>query len=66
MNFKHGHAAASGKTDESARDWLARVLPMLATRVRHPGCHKYAFGLDRAARRALPASLPYPKRREAA
>lgn len=32
-------------------------------RKRHPGNHKYAWGLCPAVRRALPASRPYPKLR---
>jgi hypothetical protein len=40
---------------------LASALVVATRRVRHPGNHKYAWGLARSARRALPASLPYPK-----
>jgi hypothetical protein len=46
--------------------WLGEWLPRLTRTVRHPGNHRYAFPLWRPARRALPASLPYPKLREAA
>lgn len=41
---------------DNLRAWLARWLPQ-----RHPGNYRYAWGLQRAARRGLPASLPYPK-----
>jgi hypothetical protein len=43
--------------------WLSRALPLVTRPRRHPGNHKYVFGLDRATRRALPASLPYPRLR---
>ena len=33
----------------------------LGLRVRHKGNHKYAWPLNVAIRRQLPASLPYPK-----
>ena len=49
-------------TDASARtEWLNSSLQLLATRVRHKGNHKYAWPLNVAIRRQLPASLPYPK-----
>ena len=49
-------------TDASARtEWLNSSLQSLATRVRHNGNHKYAWPLNAAIRRQLPASLPYPK-----
>jgi hypothetical protein len=49
-------------TDASARtEWLNSSLQSLATRVRHKGNHKYAWPLNVAIRRQLPASLPYPK-----
>lgn len=44
-----------------ARAWLAEWLPRLTRTARHPGKHRYLFGLDRAVRRALPASQQYPK-----
>lgn len=47
--------------DDDARAWLATWLPRLTTRVRHPGNFRYAFGLDRGAKRGLPKSQPYPK-----
>jgi hypothetical protein len=34
---------------ESPVQWLERILPLIATRVRHPGNFVYAFGLDRRA-----------------
>jgi hypothetical protein len=42
--------------------WLAAWLPRLTRRVLHQGNHKYAWPLDRALRRHLPQSLPYPKK----
>lgn len=51
---------------EDPRAWLARWLPLLTRTVRHPGNHRYAFGLTKQCKRHLPASLPYPKFSEAA
>ncbi len=45
----------------NASAWLAEWLPKLTRTVRHPGNHKYAWPLDRAVRRIMPHSLPYPK-----
>ena len=53
-------AASLGEADD-ARAWLAEWLPRLTRTARHPGKHRYLFGLDRAVRRALPKSQPYPK-----
>lgn len=41
--------------------WLREWLPKLTRPVRHPGNHKYAWPLDRAAQKTIPASLPFPK-----
>jgi hypothetical protein len=41
--------------------WLDRWLPALTRRLRHPGNHKYAWPLQKSARKWLPLSLPYPK-----
>jgi hypothetical protein len=54
----------SGATPRGAEDpraWLATWLPRLTRTLRHPGNHRYLFGLDRRVRRRLPPSLPYPK-----
>lgn len=37
--------------------YLARWLPELTRPLKHPGNHRYLFGLDRAAKRALPSAL---------
>lgn len=42
--------------------WLQRWIPLLTKPLRHPGNWKYAWTLNRRDHRALPASLPYPKR----
>lgn len=60
---RHG-ARLLGESDDS-RAWLAEWLPKLTRSVRHGGNHKYAWAVDRAARRVLPRSLPYPKMKEA-
>lgn len=41
--------------------WLREWLPRLTRTVRHPGNHKYAWALDRAAQKSIPPSLPFPK-----
>jgi hypothetical protein len=46
---------------EARAHWLAASLAILTTKLRHRGNHKYAWPLDSAIRRELPASLPYPK-----
>jgi hypothetical protein len=43
------------------RAWLAAQLPRVTRPLRHPGNHKYVWALQRSARKALPASLAYPK-----
>jgi hypothetical protein len=54
--------ATTVPVDPSERtEWLNASLQSLATRVRHKGNHKYAWPLNVAIRRQLPASLPYPK-----
>lgn len=67
---ERGHEAAErllvrhGASPRGSQDpiiWLATWLPRLTRAVRHPGCHRYLFGLDRRVRRRLPGSLPYPK-----
>jgi hypothetical protein len=42
-------------------DWLRSWLPRLTRSLRHSGNYKYAWSLQRSARRFLPDSLPYPK-----
>ncbi|MGN6107738.1 MAG: hypothetical protein ACTHU0_21695 [Kofleriaceae bacterium] len=54
---------------EEARRWLATWAPLLTRRQRHPGNHRYLFGLTKEARRRIPQMLdgcgvprlPYPK-----
>lgn len=47
--------------DEDEAAWLDLWGPRLTRPLRHPGNHRYAWGLDRAARRQLPPSQRYPK-----
>jgi len=61
-----GAGAAPLADGEDARAWADRWVAALTRPVRHPGNHKYLFGLGRSARRALPAGLPYPKMDELA
>lgn len=53
--------AAPLTTRDDPRAWLRTWLPRLTRTARHPGKHVYLFGLDRAVKRALPKSQPYPK-----
>jgi len=56
------------RESDDRREWARRWTCELTRAQRHPGNHKYVWGLERAARRALPSSQPYPKlgeRREA-
>lgn len=46
--------------------WANRWIPAVTRPLRHHGNHKYAWGLDRSAKRLLPASQPYPKLARAA
>jgi hypothetical protein len=57
----HGACAPANDTDVDLRAWLAVELPRVTRSRRHHGNHKYLFPLHRSARRACPASLPYPK-----
>jgi hypothetical protein len=56
------HGAAPLEQAELGASWLTTWLPRVTRALRHPGCFKYQFGLTRAMRRALPKSLPYPKK----
>lgn len=51
---------ASPLTGDPGR-WLQEWLPRVTRSVRHPGNHKYAWALDRVARKTMPMSLPFPK-----
>lgn len=54
-------AAGAEPLTGDRRAWLATWLPRVTRSLRHPGNHKYAWRLSKRGRRALPASLPYPK-----
>jgi hypothetical protein len=54
-------AGATPRGDEPEADWARRWADRLARRTRHRGNHKYVWAFDRAARRTLPTSQPYPK-----
>lgn len=54
-------AQGAASFDGDVDGWLARELPRITRKVRHPGNHRYLFALDKRVRRHLPASLPYPK-----
>lgn len=44
-------------------DWMREAVSRLVA-LRHPGNHKYAWGLQRRVRHSLPPSLPYPRKME--
>lgn len=59
---RHGAEPLGPDADDGTRRaWLRTWLPRLTRRLRHPGNLRYAWGLDRTVRRALPPSMPYPK-----
>ena len=41
--------------------WAARWVPLLTRPLRHPGCHRYAFALDRRLWPRLPPAVAYPR-----
>lgn len=53
------HGAPEPRGDLHA--WLREVVPTITRPLRHHGNHRYVFPLSRAAKRAAPASLAYPK-----
>ncbi len=55
------HGATPLRETDDARAWLRHWLPIVTRAYRHAGNHKYIWALDKAAKRRLPASLPYPK-----
>lgn len=46
---------------EGSTAWLHHWMARLTRTARHPGMHKYAWPVQRIARRFLPPSRPYPK-----
>ncbi len=46
---------------EDRTAWMYEALRKLAWTSRHPGNHRYAWGLERAVTRALPAGMAYPE-----
>jgi hypothetical protein len=55
------HGATPLRDDEDPAVWLASWLPKLTRKFRHTGNLKYAWGFAKSTKKALPASLPYPK-----
>jgi hypothetical protein len=47
--------------DEDAHEWVRHWVAALTRAVRHPGNHKYVWGLRPSVRKHLPDSQPYPK-----
>jgi len=56
--LEHFGAPQVGK---ERRAWLAEWLPRITRPLKHLGTHRYAWPLNRIARRLMPAGLPYPK-----
>jgi hypothetical protein len=54
------HGARPRRMSEDARAWLRDVLQAVTRPLRHEGNLRYLFGLDRATKKLLPPSLPYP------
>jgi hypothetical protein len=54
---RHGAAAPNG----DLRAWLDTWRRRLTRPLRHPGCHRYVWAIDRRLRRHLPDGAPYPK-----
>ncbi len=48
------------------REWARGAVEQVSRPVRHPGNHRYVWGLDKASSRALPQTLAYPKFKDAA
>jgi hypothetical protein len=62
--YARGQLEAFGAERYSGGDrgaWLYRALEQVARRVRHPGKHRYGWGLNRRVTRRMPEGLPYPK-----
>lgn len=48
--------------DGDPKEWLAKWLPLLTRPMRHPGNHKFCWGLNRRDKKSLPKTLAYPKK----
>jgi hypothetical protein len=53
-------AAGDGERKRAAA-WVLHWRERLTQPLRHPGNHRYVWGLTRTMRRHLPAALPYPE-----
>lgn len=54
-------AAGADEPSGDLRAWLPSALEVATRRMKHSGNLRYLFGLTKAVRKRLPASLPYPK-----
>lgn len=59
--LRHHGASPAPRSAGERREWLDYWGARLTRRIHHPGNYRYAWGLTRAVRRALPVTLPYPK-----
>lgn len=48
--------------EQDPKEWLDKWVAKLTRPLRHPGNWKYVWALGRRDRKALPVSLPYPKK----
>lgn len=49
--------AGAGPVGSDPAAWLAEWLPRIGTKVRHPGCHRYVWAIDKRMTRALATHL---------
>lgn len=59
------HGAAPLTESMDSVEWLSTWLGRLTRPMRHRGNHKYCWPIDKAIRKHLPKSLPYPKKTDA-
>lgn len=55
------HGAEPLENAADGRPWLATWLPRITRCVRHPGCLRYAWALDKRLRKHMPVGEAYPK-----
>jgi hypothetical protein len=58
---KWGAKPFAGRCESTRRAWLEDALAAVTTPLKHPGCLRYLWGLNRRVRRFLPKTDPYPK-----
>lgn len=61
VRLLRGYGADPLREKQDPREWVDRWCGRLTRPLRHPGNHKYAWGLTPVERRHLPDGRPYPK-----